>query len=229
MKETTPKSFGGKAASENPGKARKRRERSMGEPQMSDDCFAPFFIADDPALDFLNSKAMSTATVFEGLASGEDLLTWLVQARLMDARQAAVIRATCSPAELVEVAVHARNLREWFRGFVLNHMGRRLTAKALDSLKPLNRILERDEKYWAIVARPHGSRNGQPARALEQRALRRWSTPNALLLPIAQAMADLVCLDDFSMINRREVDGCSLLFLDKTQDRGKALSKLNHR
>jgi hypothetical protein len=66
-----------------------------------------------------------------------------------------------SPGELDEVAAQARALREWFRGFVLVHMGRPLTAKAQKLLEPLNRLLERDEGYGAIMprsARPHNHR-----------------------------------------------------------------------
>jgi hypothetical protein len=52
---------------------------------------------------------------------------------------------------------------------------------------------------------------------LERRALRRCCTAKALVLPIAQAMADLVCLEDFSMVKRGDGNHSSLLFLDRTQ------------
>ena len=98
---------------------------------------AAMFIADDPGLDFLNSVGTSAGTVIEWLANGEDLLSWLEQAKLIDSAAAAAIRASSFPGELGEVAAQARALREWFREFVLTHMGSPLTAKALDLLEPL--------------------------------------------------------------------------------------------
>jgi predicted RNA-binding Zn ribbon-like protein len=119
------------------------------------------------------------------------------------------------------VAAQARALREWFRDFVLAHMGRPLTAKALDLLEPLNRVLERDEGYRAIVARSAHLHDLENSSGLEWRALRHWSTPNSLILPIAQAMADLVCLEDFSLVKGCEGKLCTLLFLDRTHGRAR--------
>jgi hypothetical protein len=82
------------------------------------------FVADDPSLDFLNSIGTPAGRVIEWLANGEDLLAWLEQAKLIDTADA--IRANSFPGELDEVAAQARALREWFRKFVLTHMGRPL-------------------------------------------------------------------------------------------------------
>jgi predicted RNA-binding Zn ribbon-like protein len=176
-------------------------------------------IADAPGLDFLNSIGTPVDKVVEWLANGEDLLAWLEQARLIDPADAAAVRANSFPGELDEVAAQARALREWFRNFVLAHMGRPLTAKALDLLQPLNRVLERDEGYGAIVAKPAHPHNHQVNSRLEWRPMRRWSTPNSLLLPIAEAMADLVCSEDFSLVKGCEGKICTLLFLDRTHGR----------
>jgi predicted RNA-binding Zn ribbon-like protein len=182
----------------------------------------PFFIANHAALDFLNSTAPTAETILDWLGSGKALLEWLVQAKLIGAGQAAAVRASCSPRELDEAAAQARALRDWFRGFVLSHMGRRLSAKAVNSLQPLNRVLEHDEKYWAIVQRSADSKNHRQDSGLERRSLRRCCTANALVLPIAQAMADLVCLEDFSMVKSCGGNHSSLLFLDRTQTRAVA-------
>ena len=179
------------------------------------------FIADDLGLDFLNSIGTPIDTVVEWISNGEDLLAWLEQAKLLDAAQATVIRANSFPGELDEVAAQARALREWFRGFVCSQMGRPLTGKALNLLEPLNRVLERDEGYGAIVARSARSRNNGAPSGLEWRRLRRWSTPNALLLSVAEAMAHLVCTEDFSLVKGCEGKVCTLLFLDRTHGRAR--------
>jgi hypothetical protein len=175
----------------------------------------PTFIAGDLALDFLNSIIKSGDKVVELLANGRDLVAWLEQAQLLDRRDAGAIRANSLPGELDDVAAQARALREWFRNFVLAHMGRHLTDQALDLLKPLNCVLQRDQRYWAIVetgqvtAKKHG-RSG-----LELRSLRRNRKPNALILIVAQTMADLVCSTDFSLVKARNGRTPPLLFLDQ--------------
>jgi hypothetical protein len=65
-------------------------------------------------------------------------------------------------------------------------------------------VLERDKCYGAIVPRSAKSNNRQAPSGLEWRPLRRWSTPNALLLPVAEAMAQLVCSEDFSLVKACE-------------------------
>jgi predicted RNA-binding Zn ribbon-like protein len=44
-----------------------------------------------------------------------------------------------------------------------------------------------------------------------------------LLIPVAKAIADLVCLEDFSDVKGCEGQGCTLFFLDKTRARAAAL------
>src|ERR1700740_2939500 len=180
----------------------------------------PMFIADHRGLDFLNSIGTPVDTVVEWIGNGEDLLAWLVEAKLVDPAEVSFIRANSFPGELDEVAAQARALREWFRDFVRSHMGRPLTAKALNLLEPLNRVLERDEGYGAIVPRSANHRKLSSASGFELRRLRRWSTPNAVLLPIAEALAHLVCSSDFSLVKACEGKICTLLFLDTTH--GKA-------
>ena len=179
------------------------------------------FIADHRSLDFLNSIGTPVDTVVEWITNGEDLLDWLVQAKLIDADQATTIRAKAFPGELDEVAAQARALREWFREFVRSHIGRALTARAQKKLEPLNKVLERDAVYGVIVPRSDGAQKGQALSGLEWRPHRRFGTPNALLLPIAEAMADLVCSEDFSLVKACEGKICTLLFLDRTHGRAR--------
>jgi predicted RNA-binding Zn ribbon-like protein len=178
------------------------------------------FVADHVGLDFLNSIGTPVDVVVEWITNGEDLLAWLVEAKLIERAQAAIIRANSFPGELEEVAAQARALREWFREFVLLHMGRPLTAKALNQLEPLNRVLERDEGYGAIV--PRSDREQPPVSSgFELRRLRRWATPSTLLLPIAEALAHLVCSEDFSLVKACEGKACTFLFLDRTNGRAR--------
>ena len=179
------------------------------------------FIADHPGLDFLNSIGTPVDMVVDWIADGEDFLAWLVEAKLLDLPEVAFIKANSFPGELDEVAAQARALREWFRDFVLSQIGRPLTVKALRRLEPLNRVLERDEGYGAIVPRSAKGENAATPSKFELRRLRRWGAPSALLLPVAEALADLVCSQDFSLVKGCEGKACTLLFLDRTNGRAR--------
>jgi len=169
------------------------------------------FIADSLGLDFLNSIATPVDTPVDWLDSGEGLLQWLEQAKLVPADALDELRAHAMPGELDEVASQARALREWFRGFVRKHMGRPLTPKAIQELGPLNEILKRDAAFSQIVRHRHGRGD-----RLELRTLRRWSA-ESLLQPIAQALATFVCGEDFATVRACEGPNCTLIFADHTR------------
>ncbi len=169
------------------------------------------FVGGAPGLDFLNSIATPVDTPVDWLDDGEGYLSWLEQARLVQDDILRDIRASARLGELDRVAEKARTLREWFRGFVGTHKGHPLTAEALDELAPLNHLLARDESFRRIALSPAV----RPPFQLE--VLRRWSSLEALLLPVAEALADLVCAEDFSLVKSCERPGCTLLFADHTR------------
>jgi predicted RNA-binding Zn ribbon-like protein len=47
--------------------------------------------------------------------------------------------------------------------------------------------------------------------------VRRWTTPEQLLQPIAEAIAYLACHADFRLIRACEGSACTLMFLDRTK------------
>jgi predicted RNA-binding Zn ribbon-like protein len=180
----------------------------------------PFFLGGTPALDFLNSIATPVETPVEWIASGEDLVEWLDAARLVPKGVLGTMRRSTVPGELDAVAAQARALREWFRKFVDGHSGRPLRQETVKELAPLNRILERDQEYGQITRREQGQGPAMRS-ALVWRPLRRWQTPDTLLLPIAKSMAELVCDEDFSYVKGCERPACTLFFLDRTHGRAR--------
>ncbi|AOB33939.1 hypothetical protein AKI39_22015 [Bordetella sp. H567] len=163
------------------------------------------------ALDFLNSIATPTDTPVDWIANGEGLLAWLEQAGLVPAPELAALHARAMPGELDGVAAQARALREWFRDFVRRHMGRPLGPDAVQALQPLNRLLERDEGYTQVVTA------GETGGALELRAMRRWRSPESLLLPIGEALARFVATEDLAHVKACEGARCTLMFADHTR------------
>jgi predicted RNA-binding Zn ribbon-like protein len=173
---------------------------------------AAILVGDAPALDFLNSIATPADTTIDWLADGEGLLSWLAQARLAPPQVLEDTRTQALPGELDKVAGQARSLREWFRGFVVKHEGRPLTVKDLRRLEPLNRLLGRDESFSQIVRPP-----AKTSAPLVLKSMRRWRSPEALLLPIAETLAQFVCNENFSNVKSCEGVACTLLFADHTR------------
>ncbi|MCA1434268.1 CGNR zinc finger domain-containing protein [Bradyrhizobium sp. BRP20] len=172
------------------------------------------FVADSLGLDFLNSVATPVDAPVDWIDDGAGLIDWLSQAKLVPTKELDALKARARPVELDKVADQARDLREWFRGFVLGHAGRPLTAKALHELGPLNSILARDEAFLQIAPR-----RGQEGLALQR--TRRWQSAGALLLPIGEALAKFVCEEDFSNVKACEGHNCTMLFADHTRRRAR--------
>jgi predicted RNA-binding Zn ribbon-like protein len=173
-----------------------------------------FFIADYLGLDFLNSVATPVDAPVDWLDSGDGLVAWLAQADLIPAPALRTLTEQTESGELDKVAEQARALREWFRDFVRKHMGRPLTPEALGELGPLNALLGRDEKFSQIAER-------RDIVHLELETMRRWRSPESLLLPIAEALARCVCDEDFANIRACEGHRCTLIFADHTRRRAR--------
>ena len=177
------------------------------------------FVADAPALDFLNSVATPVDTPVDWIDGGDGFLDWLGQAGLAPARVLEQLREQAMPGELDGVAAQARGLREWFRAFVESRKCRPLKAEDLVGLEPLNRLLARDEAFSEIVLHDHGDRHGDRPFAL--RPARRWRSPEALLQPIGEALARFVCEEDFTDVKACEGPACTLMFVDHTRGRAR--------
>jgi len=171
------------------------------------------FIADSLGLDFLNSIATPLDTPVDWLDDGDGLAAWLAQAGLVPTDALEALRARAAPGEMDGVAEQARGLREWFRSFVRKHLGRPLGPDVLRELGPLNRLLEADETFSRVTVE-----NGW---RLELRRVRRWRSAESLLQPIAEAMARLVCEENFVDVKACEGHNCTLIFVDRTRRRGR--------
>jgi predicted RNA-binding Zn ribbon-like protein len=174
------------------------------------------FVGDTPGLDFLNSIATPVDAPIDWIADGEGLLNWLTQAQLVPDDVLENIRAHALPGELDKVADQARSLRTWFADFVRQHKGRPLTASDVARLDPLNLLLKQDESFHRIVAT-----TAKESVPLRLQTIRRWRTPESLLLPIGDALAQLICTEDFSNVKACEGPTCTLLFADHTRARAR--------
>lgn len=171
-----------------------------------------FFLADHLALDFLNTTAKPRGTLVDWLADGSDLIAWLRQAEAIDSAAEAKSKDWGSDV-LDEVARQAREFRDWLRRFVTMHMGEPLRVAA-GAIAPLNELLAKGDSFQRLEAA--GGNAGKGGR-LVLRRVRRWENPRELLVPIAEAAADLICNQDFRLIRSCEGSACILVFLDCTK------------
>jgi predicted RNA-binding Zn ribbon-like protein len=177
---------------------------------------APHLIGDHLALDFLNSRVGPAAgEPSDWLADGAHFVDWLVAAGAVDAGVIRKVVGRKGAARTLDaVARQAHALRDWLAVFLDRHAERPLGRDALRELAPLNRLLERDETHRTIEALSSGS---QP---LVCRQVRRW-TPDRLLMPVAEAIADLVCNGDFRLVRGCDGADCVLRFYDRTKAHGR--------
>ncbi|SDR45551.1 Conserved protein containing a Zn-ribbon-like motif, possibly RNA-binding [Rhizobiales bacterium GAS113] len=178
----------------------------------------PHFVGDHLAMDFLNSRVGPAPDGTDWLSDGSRFLDWLVQA---DAIDAAVARQFGAQADafgaLDAVAGQARELRQWLLGFIGLHAGNELGTDVVNELAPLNRLLSRDDTYRVIEAAPSEAHDHGGSHALSWRQVRRWTSPERLLMPIAEAIGDLVCHADFRRVHACEGADCVLMFYDRTK------------
>lgn len=170
------------------------------------------FVADSPGIDFLNSVATPVDTPVDWISDGAGLLSWLRQAKLVPAAVLDRMEQDASEKALDAVAVRARELREWLRRFVLRHRGRPLADCNSLELAPLNALLRQDQQFLQMIPDGDGVRLD---------AQRRWASPDALLIPIAESIARLITEEDFTHIKACEGHACTLMFADHTRAHGR--------
>ena len=177
---------------------------------MSDHKPPAIFISGSLGLDFLNTLATPVDEQVDWIDDGDGLLAWLEQARPVPAKALKALKGQAMPGELDGVAARARNLREWFRGFVKARSGRRVGAHdwRIGAAEPLARPRR--------TIRSDSEAEGG-ASALRLKSLRRWRSPESLLLPIGEEIAKFLCNEDFKYVKACEGSTCTLLFVDRTR------------
>jgi predicted RNA-binding Zn ribbon-like protein len=161
------------------------------------DMNAPLLIADDLALDFVNTQFGVGDRKREYFDSDERVLNWLRYAGLPTVKTEATVR----PGVLLQAAL---DLRESARGLLAKRK-----KGSSGNLAILNRLLALDSSYSQVVWGKH------PMPRLD--AHRRVTTIEAALIPVAEAIAGLLVEGDFSMVRKCESSDCTLWFYDRTK------------
>jgi predicted RNA-binding Zn ribbon-like protein len=183
------------------------------------------FIAGALGLDFLNSLARPVDELVDWWGNGDDFLSWMKQAGLLTDDDIVIVKSNVSAKELDQMAAKARELREWFRGFIRAHRGKPLKAQALPRLGPLTKLLEMDEVFWSLEPEPAPSSKrvlgDVSAGGFRLHARRRWRKPESVLAPIAEEIARFISSADFRYVKACPGQNCVLFFLDQTRRHGR--------
>lgn len=171
----------------------------------------PFFIADNAALDFLNSVAAPWGKHIEWIENGQDLVDWLQKSNMISMDDANILKKKYSEKSLDDAADKARKLRDWFRILIVENAHKPIKTIDLSQLDTLNAILATEQSYRQI---------GLPN--IEWRQEHRWLRAEDLLLPIANAMGDLLCEANMTMVKNCHGKTCGLWFLDTSKNHKRA-------
>jgi predicted RNA-binding Zn ribbon-like protein len=169
----------------------------MAKPMLSVVHDTASMLGDHPALDLLNTVSRVDGALVDSLQSDGNVLQWLARAGWPMEEKPATLR----PSSLLHAA---RTLREMIRILV----EKRKAGKRIDP-GALNAFLAEARSHFELVANRDGG----------LQLYRRWKrrTPEQALAPLAESAAELLAMDDFSLVRRCEDAECVLWFYDRTK------------
>ena len=151
-------------------------------------------VGDHPALDLLNTEALSQGEAIDHWESGEDVHRWLV-------RQGVASAGAHTPPDLLQ---RGRDLRNAVRKAIAAR-----TAGEPFDVQPLNVHLE------AYLTSPRLQRDTSGGLAINHVPAN--GTAASLLGPVAEAAARLLADGDFALVRQCEHPDCILWFYDRTK------------
>lgn len=159
------------------------------------------FIGDHLAIDFVNTVRVVGGEVADTLQSDGDVKVWLTLAAV----PAAAKHALWPDGALLAAA---RRLREAaLKAIEAKKAGRR------PPLDVINAFLTSPAGHSRLVARPGAG--------LEFQRVYHGETPEEYLLPVAEAVADLLAEADFELVRKCVGERCVLWFYDRTKGHGR--------
>ena len=170
---------------------------------------SPFvFVGNHRALDFVNTEVAVEGAPRDLLSGLPALARWLEQAGAIDRATARTALAKWEGKRGAEVVLEeARELRVALRRLAEAAAGGRGIPRA--TVERINHLLARGAGVTQVVAGEQGYATRRGLRLEE---------PSDLLVPIAEAAADLLCQADLGRIRQCAHPECVLYFLDGTKN-----------
>ncbi|WP_293389845.1 ABATE domain-containing protein [Nevskia sp.] len=159
----------------------------------------PLFIADHPALDFVNTAFGIGAAAVECLNDDAQVIAWLRSAGFLDREM--VVQQLGKTGELLTATLALRAVASEL-------LASRKAGEATDPAL-LNRLMARGGRYRQL----QWPADGAPVCLHRQRV----ESVEDLLVPVAEAIAELLADGDFELVRRCENLDCTLWYYDRTK------------
>ena len=169
------------------------------------------FLGNHRCLDFVNTEMIVKGDLTDLLENFDDLLSWLVQAKLFSTPECRAMKAELNLGERESLLEQAKQIRATSRAFV-----ERLAAgKAVpeSAVRTINGFLARRSGYPELVRSKGG---------FEQRFHTVAAHKDNLLASLAQSASDLLCLPDKALIKKCGNAACILYFYDTSKNHRRA-------
>lgn len=165
------------------------------------------FVGNHPCLDFVNTQMIVKGAPTDTLESFEDLVSWLMQAKLLTASQATVVKGELNHEGVVSLFKQAQTLRAAFR-VVAERVaaGRSIPDSAIDTI---NQVLAQRTGYTELVRTEEGFKRRFHSLATRQ---------VELLASLLESASDLLSSSRLCLIKRCANAACILYFLDTTKN-----------
>ena len=168
----------------------------------------PFlFVGNHLCLDFINTQMIMRGQRTDLLQEWTDLVAWLVRAKLLSVGEGKEVAARLSQAEGARLLKEARAfravLREIAEGIVADKPVPRSTIEAI------NALLSQRPGYPQLI---------RTSGRFERRFQSEASGVAQLLVPLAEAASELLCVGDLSLVKKCRNDACILYFYDTTKN-----------
>jgi predicted RNA-binding Zn ribbon-like protein len=166
-------------------------------------------VADHLALDFVNTRTTDQNGLSEALSSFASALAWFVQAGLLSTSESQAMLLDRTPAAEATLS-SLRAFRAMLRGMLDEHratgaIGRQYVDAINEQLGRCGcaRTLVRKGDAYVVHVQFH------------------FTQPSDLLMPLANAAADLITREDLTRIKRCGSDCCDMYFLDTSRNRSR--------
>lgn len=168
----------------------------------------PFlFVGNHLCLDFINTQMIVRGQRTDLLKEWTDLIAWLVRAKLLSAGEGKDTMSRLGRAEGEHLLTEARAFRT-----VLREMAERIAAgKPITraTVEAINELHSQRPGYSQLIRI-----NGR----FERRFYSEAAGAAQLLVPLAEAASQLLCVGDLSLVKKCRNDACILYFYDTTKN-----------
>ena len=165
------------------------------------------FLADHLSLDFVGTEFRQSGEYQDQLETFDNLRDWLKQAGLLANPEAAALAKRCSAKRSERVLSVARELRKAIRTAVEAILDGKPVPPG--PIRVINNLLIKRDGHFQIERR---------SAQLERRFVSGVGDPLALLAPLAESAADLLCEANPALIRKCADESCDLLFYDSTKN-----------